>query len=679
MANQFLVKETMAAMRGLTATEITGLQSGTYAGVELLGYYEKGDTPAPIIYYLAPTTPDPGSDNGGSVIITSSNIKLFHIFEETIDASYFGAKGNGTSYIEDTAAIKNMVALGNKNIKFKDGEYIISERILLENPVVISGRLCDFNNSMDSKVRITFNGETGGFILRNRWITIENISINCSAAEKTYPAIFIDADGKTSAYFTFRNLYIKGFQYGIYSYNAWIIYVERVMTVGCILDGFYFRNGTTIELHNCFANGSGRFGYSLQGTVYSSLNTCASDKGAQYGYNIENAKTINITGCGAELNKIGIVRCVGANVIIDGLTGVNNGELATGSGDVMSCSIYAYNSRVAIAGLSEYSVHSSATSPSISAVTNSRVTINNNELTKGIHTANNSTVQGFNIDGSARYDGPVTMTRILTGTNGLLKTDGRLELLNNGRSTYVGENAGANDDKLNRDNTGIGTSALAANTTGNSNTAIGRASLLQATIANANTAVGFQSGYGTTLGGANTFVGWNSGYSNNNGNMNTYYGYGSGQNINIGNNNTVIGHESAKYIAGGTSVLSTSSNCTYIGQGTRASVNGITNEIAIGQGSIGKGANTAVMGNANTTATYLRGVVTKESFDAAPVSLTAPGIIGQIRIDPAGFIYICVDENLWVKHSPDSEATSIAAPDSAVLPGASDECFPEMG
>ncbi|ULT25766.1 hypothetical protein KUH03_01850 [Sphingobacterium sp. E70] len=61
MANQFLVKETMAAMRGLSAAEITALQNGTYDGVQLLGYYEKGDTPAPIIYYLAPTTPDPGT------------------------------------------------------------------------------------------------------------------------------------------------------------------------------------------------------------------------------------------------------------------------------------------------------------------------------------------------------------------------------------------------------------------------------------------------------------------------------------------------------------------------------------------------------------------------------------------------------------------------------------------
>ena len=41
MANQSLVKETMEAMRGLLQEEIDALQTGTYAGVQLLGYYAK--------------------------------------------------------------------------------------------------------------------------------------------------------------------------------------------------------------------------------------------------------------------------------------------------------------------------------------------------------------------------------------------------------------------------------------------------------------------------------------------------------------------------------------------------------------------------------------------------------------------------------------------------------------
>ncbi|MDF2853387.1 MAG: hypothetical protein K0S31_4072 [Sphingobacterium multivorum] len=35
----------MADMRNLSACEVVALESGCYSGVELLGYYEKGDTP----------------------------------------------------------------------------------------------------------------------------------------------------------------------------------------------------------------------------------------------------------------------------------------------------------------------------------------------------------------------------------------------------------------------------------------------------------------------------------------------------------------------------------------------------------------------------------------------------------------------------------------------------------
>jgi len=87
MANQFLVKETMTAMRGLSAAEVTALQAGTYEGIQLLGYYEKGDTPVPIIYYLATTETRP--DDGGSVIDVNGT-KFTHKFVDTVDLSYFG-------------------------------------------------------------------------------------------------------------------------------------------------------------------------------------------------------------------------------------------------------------------------------------------------------------------------------------------------------------------------------------------------------------------------------------------------------------------------------------------------------------------------------------------------------------------------------------------------------------
>jgi len=92
MANQFLIKETMADMKALSAAEITALQAGTYDGVQLLGYYEKGDTPASIIYHYVDPLDDPRPEDGGSVIVAGS-IKLIHKFIGEVNVRYFGANG----------------------------------------------------------------------------------------------------------------------------------------------------------------------------------------------------------------------------------------------------------------------------------------------------------------------------------------------------------------------------------------------------------------------------------------------------------------------------------------------------------------------------------------------------------------------------------------------------------
>ncbi|QQT32830.1 hypothetical protein I6I99_09820 [Sphingobacterium multivorum] len=114
MANQFLIKETMQSMKTLDSTEIAALESGTYNGVQLLGYREKGDTPAPIIYhYVHPVNdPNPGPDNGGSVIAVS-DIKLKHTFVGEVDVRYFGASEN----VESSNSIQTVNNLCESNGK----------------------------------------------------------------------------------------------------------------------------------------------------------------------------------------------------------------------------------------------------------------------------------------------------------------------------------------------------------------------------------------------------------------------------------------------------------------------------------------------------------------------------------------------------------------------------------
>lgn len=82
----FIEKDTIAELRAISSREIWALQNGHFKGVKLNGYYTKGDTPAPIEYYLSTTT---DTDDGGSVFEVYG-IKLEHVFVSEVHPSYFG-------------------------------------------------------------------------------------------------------------------------------------------------------------------------------------------------------------------------------------------------------------------------------------------------------------------------------------------------------------------------------------------------------------------------------------------------------------------------------------------------------------------------------------------------------------------------------------------------------------
>ncbi|KKO89683.1 hypothetical protein AAW12_18940 [Sphingobacterium sp. Ag1] len=97
MANQFLIKNTMADMRNLSACEIVALESGCFPGIELLGYYEKGDTPCPIKYFLSNTV---NTDDGGSIVQVQA-IKLEHRFVGSVHPAYYGIVDSATIRQDD--------------------------------------------------------------------------------------------------------------------------------------------------------------------------------------------------------------------------------------------------------------------------------------------------------------------------------------------------------------------------------------------------------------------------------------------------------------------------------------------------------------------------------------------------------------------------------------------------
>ena len=95
----------------------------------------------------------------------------------------------------------------------------------------------------------------------------------------------------------------------------------------------------------------------------------------------------------------------------------------------------------------------------------------------------------------------------IAGTERFLFLPGRIDVIGNGFSTFLGRNAGANDDFTNNSNTGIGYNALTATTTGSNNIAIGANTLDGAMSNSDNIAIGTDALSGTMGGDRNVALG----------------------------------------------------------------------------------------------------------------------------------------------------------------------------
>jgi hypothetical protein len=190
-------------------------------------------------------------------------------------------------------------------------------------------------------------------------------------------------------------------------------------------------------------------------------------------------------------------------------------------------------------------------------------------------------------------------------------------------NTAIGNEAISNAIPGNN-NTGIGNRAL-MNTTGSSNTAVGSNALLNASTGVDNTAIGKDALQGNTTGsnnigigvvaGANTTtgdyniaIGKQALQQNTTGSTNIAVGAGAIDFITTGNYNTVLGGFAGRYAGTGTSTNTTTlNNSMLLGYDTRPKLNSDSNEIVIGNSTVGNGSNTTTIGNANTTDTYIYG------------------------------------------------------------------------
>jgi hypothetical protein len=209
-----------------------------------------------------------------------------------------------------------------------------------------------------------------------------------------------------------------------------------------------------------------------------------------------------------------------------------------------------------------------------------------------------------------------------------VRTTGHIEVFNSSRSTYLGENAGLNDDMSNRRNVGIGYSTLASVVSGGSNTAVGYGAL-QNNTASSNTAIGYQALMANTTADYNTAMGQNAMVNNTTGYTNAAFGAqaltGSTSSYNnaavgynalaattIGNGNVGLGANAMTgNTSGNTNVAigsdalttnSTGSNNVAIGHLADVMSGNLTNAIAIGYNAKVAQSNSLVLGGTGADA-----------------------------------------------------------------------------
>jgi hypothetical protein len=215
---------------------------------------------------------------------------------------------------------------------------------------------------------------------------------------------------------------------------------------------------------------------------------------------------------------------------------------------------------------------------------------------------------------SANFSSSVTATSFIVNTSGQARTittfypSGSL-----GDNIWIGggglnSTTGGGSSSLGSLNTSLGVLALQNNTTGYRNTSVGYSSLRDNTTGHNNTSVGEFSMWSNTTGYLNSAFGSSSLNNNTTGYANSALGTNSLGYITTGRENVAVGFWAGFLInSGGNNT--TSSNSTYLGQDTRASADGNTNEVVIGSGARGQGSNSVVIGNGSITKTILRGDV----------------------------------------------------------------------
>ena len=157
--------------------------------------------------------------------------------------------------------------------------------------------------------------------------------------------------------------------------------------------------------------------------------------------------------------------------------------------------------------------------------------------------------------------------------------------------------------------TAVGKDALYSNTTGAANSSFGYQALYKNTTGDYNIAFGYTSLNNNTSGTANNAFGMQTLTSLSSGSFNNAFGQVTLGSLTTGSNNTAFGTSAGRWIADGSTGLTSATNSIFIGYYAKALADVSSNEIVIGSSATGLGNNSTVIGNSNTTKAQIFGTL----------------------------------------------------------------------
>lgn len=124
-----------------------------------------------------------------------------------------------------------------------------------------------------------------------------------------------------------------------------------------------------------------------------------------------------------------------------------------------------------------------------------------------------------------------------------------------------------------------------------------------------NIAFGYRALYGNTNGTSNNAFGVSGLTALTSGSSNNSFGHFTLSTVTTASNNTAFGHSAGRWIADGSTGLTSATNSIFIGYYAKALADASSNEIVIGASATGLGNNSTVIGNSSTTKAQIFGTL----------------------------------------------------------------------